>query len=126
MEINLQAAGAALPQSLPGARSADTPVVVKTSDVIPTAPRVKEATVDLSAADQKRYAQLMRAAQTFFKDVYAVSDTTFAIFKDGTGQYVTRFTSLRDGRVTYIPEPQLVDYLQRTQQIRQALVEIEV
>lgn len=124
MDINLQAAGVKLPQSLPGARSADTPAV-KTADVVAAAPRA-EVSVDLSAAERKRYEQLLRAAQDFFKDVYAVSDTTFTIFKDGTGQYVTRFTSLRDGRVTYIPEPQLLDYLQRKQQLRQALVEIEV
>ncbi|HUP13386.1 MAG TPA: hypothetical protein VM187_14275, partial [Niastella sp.] len=40
-------------------------------------------------------------------DTFVVSDRTFTIFKDATGQYITRFTSLRDGKVTYIPEPNL-------------------
>jgi hypothetical protein len=36
-----------------------------------------------------------------------VSDQKFTIYKDAAGQYITRFTSLRDGSVTYIPEPEL-------------------
>ena len=63
--------------------------------------------VSLKAAEEKRYEAIRQAAQ-HIANSYVVSDKTFTIFKDVTGQYITRFTSLRDGRVTYIPEPQLL------------------
>ncbi len=63
---------------------------------------------DLSAklAEQKRFEALQKMAQNT-ANVYVVSDRTFSLFKDATGQYITRFTSLRDGKITYIPEPEM-------------------
>ncbi len=61
---------------------------------------------DLQAADQQRLQTVQRLSQQV-SDIYVVSDRTFTIFKDASGQYVTRFTSLRDGKVTYVPEPNL-------------------
>ena len=107
---------------LPGARSADTPIVRGAE----SAPRVPEPSDALPDVNTQRIEQLQRAAQQFFDEVYAVSDTTFSIFKDSTGQYVTRFTSLRDGRVTYIPEPQILEYASRRLQGARAAIEIEV
>lgn len=57
-------------------------------------------------ADQQRLQTVQRLSQKI-SDVFVVSDRTFTIFKDVSGQYITRFTSLRDGKVTYIPEPNL-------------------
>ena len=62
---------------------------------------------DLQIAEQQRLQQVRRLSQQV-ADFFVVSDRTFTIFKDVSGQYVTRFTSLRDGKVTYIPEPNLV------------------
>lgn len=62
---------------------------------------------DQKLAEQQRLQTVQRLSQKV-ADVYVVSDRTFSIFKDTSGQYVTRFTSLRDGRVTYVPEPNLV------------------
>ena len=126
MEINLQT-GQTQPPGLPSARSADTPVV-KNADtakpVTPAAtvppPKSVEPSIEQNA-EEKRYQQLVNAAQNFFKDVYAVSDTTFTIYKDHNGQYVTRYTSLRDGKVTYVPEPRMLQY---ANQSRESLVEI--
>lgn len=123
MEITMQ--GGARPQTLPGARSADFPVVKQQETNAGTTARVPDVEVDTNAADEKRLARLQQAAKSFFKDVYAVSDTTFSIFKDQTGQYITRFTNLRDGRVTYIPEPQMAQYMERVARAREALVEIQ-
>jgi hypothetical protein len=113
MEINLTG-GIKLPQSLPSPakQGADFPVMKK-SEGFETLPLsgVSAEKADVASAEQRRFEQVKRAAESFFKDVYAVNDHTFSIYKDNTGQYITRFTSLRDGRVTYIPEPQL---LQRT------------
>ncbi len=61
---------------------------------------------DPQIAEQQRFQTVQRLSQQI-ADVYVVSDRTFTIFKDVSGQYVTRFTSLRDGKVTYIPEPNL-------------------
>lgn len=63
-------------------------------------------TFDAKTAEDRRIAAIRRAAQQV-ANTYVVSDKTFSLFKDTTGQYITRFTSLRDGRVTYIPEPEL-------------------
>lgn len=64
------------------------------------------ADFDASTADQRRFQAVQQVAQEI-ANIYVVSDKTFSIFKDVTGQYITRFTSLRDGKVTYIPEPTL-------------------
>lgn len=39
---------------------------------------------------------------------YAVSDKTFSLFKDASGQVITRYVSLLDGSITYTPEPTYV------------------
>ncbi len=80
----------------------------------PTVPPVGDANAgdaaqagfDPQVAEQRREEAVQRMAQEI-ANVFVVSDKTFSIFKDGGGQYITRFTSLRDGRVTYIPEPEL-------------------
>lgn len=125
MEINLQG-GIKLPQSLPGARSADLPVVKSTDNDSKPATNVPgQVKAEPVNTEVKRTEAVYRAAQSFFKDVYAVSDTTFTIFKDSSGQYITRYTSLRDGKVTYIPEPDMLAYLDRRMQAREALIEIQ-
>jgi hypothetical protein len=120
MEINLQG-GVRLPQSLPGARPSGEVPVVKSSDNSEGALPVPAVdSVDLSKAEARRFEQVQRAAQSFFKDVYAVNDHTFSIYKDSAGQYITRFTSLRDGKVTYIPEPKLLE-----RAARESVIEIQ-
>jgi hypothetical protein len=123
MEINLSG-GSRVPQSLPAAKSSTEIPVAKTSqnvDVQLPLPGAGATKADVASAEQRRFEQVKRAAESVFKDVYAVNDHTFSIYKDSTGQYITRFTSLRDGRVTYIPEPQL---LQRAG-IGESLIEIQ-
>ena len=50
----------------------------------------------------------IRSAASSFKDFYALGDTEFSLFKDADGKYITRYFSLRDGTVTYVPEPVLI------------------
>jgi len=59
-----------------------------------------------AAAEQTRVEAIHRLAEQI-ANVFVIGDQTFSLFKDATGQYITRFTSLRDGKVTYIPEPTL-------------------
>lgn len=65
------------------------------------------ATFDPQAAVGQRLQTVQDAAQSMAAS-FVVSDHNFTIFKDSTGQYITRFTSLKDGSVTYIPEPNLL------------------
>lgn len=65
-----------------------------------------ESGFDPESSEQQRLHAVERLSQQV-SDIFVVSDRTFTIFKDVSGQYITRFTSLRDGKVTYIPEPNL-------------------
>lgn len=72
-------------------------------------PAVEQA--DLKRLDEQRLSDIKRVIErNSFKDVFAVRDNSFTIFKDKSGQYVTRFTDLRDGTVTYVPEPEILKY----------------
>ena len=106
MEINLSK-GISLP-TLPGAKGADFPVIQKPVEQPQTKPQTSGSYDVTETVDDIRYQQVKAAAESYFKDVYAVSDMRFTIYKDSSGQYITRYTSLRDGKVTYIPEPALL------------------
>lgn len=67
---------------------------------------MNEARVIAEAEDQ-RYQEVLRASQDVAND-FVVSDRRFTIFKDANGQYVTRYTDLRSGQITYVPEPELL------------------
>lgn len=103
----------AVPQTSPAqARGGEAVIPMQRSHV--TKEPVKVAAVenvDLQASDQRRMEAIRRAVEQA-KDLFVVRDSTFTIFKDASGQYVTRFTSLRDGSVTYFPEPELLRRLQ--------------
>jgi hypothetical protein len=103
MSINLQTGSYVAPQPLPGARSTDIQVVQKQVEQYPVS--VPAPSYDpIAKAEQQRYDNVLSASQ----DNYVVADKSFTIFKDAGGQYVTRYTSLRDGKVTYVPELKLV------------------
>lgn len=123
MEINLQ--GGAMPRTLPVAKKADLPVIRTTSEAgVPTKAPDLEIAGD-NDMEAQRYARVAQAADNFFKDVYAVSDARFTIFKDSSGQYITRYTSLRDGKVTYIPEPNMLQYMESRRAQREAILRID-
>jgi hypothetical protein len=86
------------------------PLVRQATDIlrIAAAPsKGPDIAVDVLAAEAARRAAVESAARQIANE-YVISDMRFTIFKDASGQYITRFTSLRDGRVTYIPEPDLL------------------
>ena len=124
MTINLQTGGYTAPQIVSGARSADIQVGQKQvqKDTVISAPATPQnVSPDAPSVEEKRYQQVIRAAQSSF----AVSDKTFAIFKDATGQYITRFKSLRDGRVTYIPEQRLLQQFEASQRSGRSAISIQ-
>ncbi len=91
-------------------KGSDFPAQKSNVDNVPVKiPAVEK--VDIKAAEEKRMGAIKEAIQRS-KDLFAISDTSFTIFKDAKGQFITRFTSLRDGSVTYFPEPQLVKRLE--------------
>jgi hypothetical protein len=71
-------------------------------------PQVEQ--IDLKRADEKRLNNIKKTVEREMSaNVFVVRDNRFTIFKDAkSGQYITRFTSLRDGAVTYVPEPQIL------------------
>ena len=88
---------------------APAPAPVTQSAPLVTLPPEKapdQVPYNAQAAEQTRATTVQHLAQQIAND-YVLGDQTFSIFKDSTGQYITRFTSLRDGKVTYIPEPTL-------------------
>jgi hypothetical protein len=97
--------------------SGATPVVTPQTDTNVTQHPVSSTTdttgssSDTSATQQ--YEAAARQAALSFKDTYALGDQNFSIFKDATGKYITRYVSLRDGKVTYSPEPTFVKPLQQ-------------
>jgi len=105
MTISLQV-GVSTP-TLPGIRSADAPVQKTTrikADDTAFAPGQND-TSDNAAGDieKRRFERIKEASSKF--DLYPISDKTFTIYKTPSGEYITRYVSLRDGRVTYYPEP---------------------
>lgn len=83
----------------------------KTVNQAPKQEKVKPEQ-DAANSDQQRKAMMERAAQ-MFKDFYPISDVVFTIFKDTSGQFITRFTNMRDGKVTYVPEQDMYSFLNR-------------
>jgi len=69
---------------------------------------------EITAPDPQdaRRVQLQRAAENY-KAFFPVGDVRFTIYKEA-GQYITRFTSLISGKVTQIPEPELLASMERS------------
>jgi|NOAtaT_7_FD_contig_123_55556_length_1337_multi_3_in_0_out_2_1 hypothetical protein len=93
--------------------AAPAPVSVKASAVLP-APSAQPATTalvqevvqyDAKIAEAKRQEALASAARNAPQPL---GSQVFTMFKDSTGQIVTRFRDTNSGKVTYIPEPQLL------------------
>lgn len=111
---------------LKGAGKADAlPLKKLESAAAQPKPVTEQVAFDAGKSDQTRYENMKQASQ-MFKEVYAVSDTKFSIYKDFKGQFVTRMTNLRDGTVSYIPEPDMMQYLENRGKARKALLRIDV
>ena len=65
-----------------------------------------------STAQQARYEEVKQASQAVQSNYFVVSDVSFTIFKDLDGDYVTRYTSLKDGSVKYYPQKALFEQVQ--------------
>jgi hypothetical protein len=85
---------------------------VKKSDAVKQPVQIPAADEALlKTADRKCLNDIKQVIdQDNFKDVFVVGDSRFTIFKDVSGQFITRFTSLRDGTVTYVPEPDILRF----------------
>lgn len=129
VQMSLPNSGKAVPDAvLPGSGATSAAPTTKTEAALPTqkAQSKDQVTYDSKASEEARFENMKRASTLMFKDVYAVRDNKFAIYKDSTGQFVTRFTNLRDGSVSYIPEPDMMQYLESRGQQRRALVKMDV
>ena len=61
--------------------------------------------LDADAAEQRRIDLLANAARSAPQPL---GSQVFTMFKDATGQYITRFRDTNTGKVVYIPEPKLL------------------
>ncbi len=93
------------------------PVSVKASTVLPSNAQPQalpdlqsssssgEVNFDAKAAEAKRQDVLVNAARSAPQPL---GSQVFTMFKDTTGQIVTRYRDQNSGKVTYIPEPELL------------------
>lgn len=67
--------------------------------------------IEPKTAEEARFEAVRRASEFIASNPFPVSDVRFTIYKSvsagGDYIYYTRFTSLRDGKVTVVPEQQL-------------------
>lgn len=66
----------------------------------------KSQQVTAASIDNARAELVVMAARTV-SNYFVVSDVKFTIFKDNQGTFVTKFTNLQDGSVSYYPEQEL-------------------
>ena len=127
VQMGMPMGGSSVPESVPtsGVGKGEALPLRKPEAKPQTKPAEEQVAYDASSTDKTRYENMERASQ-MFKDIYVVSDTKFSIYKDFTGQFVTRFTNLRDGTVSYIPEPDMMRYLEQRGKARKALLKIDV
>lgn len=129
VQTGLPTGGSMVPDAVfPGAGKVDIPALPKTEAAQPTqkAQPKEQVAFDAAGSEQTRLENMQRASQLMYSEVFAVRDNKFSIYKDATGQFVTRFTNLRDGSVTYIPEPDMMAYLESRGRHRKALLNIDV
>lgn len=92
--------------TLPAQPAQSTPAIALPNSSAGLPVPQEQVSYNAQAAEQSRADAVVKAAQQI-ANIFVIGDQTFSIFKDATGQYITRFTNLRDGKVTYIPEPTL-------------------
>ncbi len=88
--------------------SASVALPQETTTPVPLTDSVQSASDQVSKAEQQRFQAMQQASQTA---VMPLGDRRFTIFKDSNGQYITRYTSLKDGRITYVPEPEFLTHM---------------
>jgi hypothetical protein len=127
VQVGLPMTGSSVPDAVLGGADKGDALPLKRMERAATQPKpvAEQVAYDAKASDETRM-EAMKQASQMFKDVYVVSDTKFSIYKDFKGQLVTRFTNLRDGTVTYIPEPDMMQYLEQRGKARKALLKIDV
>lgn len=76
---------------------------------------------DAPGAETVRLETLKQAARNAPQPL---GNQAFTMFKDATGQVITRFRDTTSGRVTYIPEPNLLRLANATSGSGQSLLNI--
>lgn len=95
-----------IPQvAMPAMPKVSAPSVSVRADNATPAPVIKVGSGE--TLDQQRFEAVKRASGNI-ANATILGTSSFALFKDSTGQYITRITDRNSGKVTYIPEPQLM------------------
>ena len=102
--------------------------LIKTNHTDQTSVTAKPAATTFSDAvassdNSASYEEAITKLSSTLRNFYALGDTQFTIFKDSTGQFITRYFSLRDGSVTYVPHPVL---LRQAQSIENSSLQLAI
>ncbi len=93
------------PLPAPVAAVAPTSPKISASAVMIPATELGQMSFDPKLVEQKRLDTLTNAARNAPQPL---GSQTFTMFKDASGQIVTRFRDANTGKVTYMPEPNLL------------------
>jgi hypothetical protein len=85
--------------------------VAKKSDIVREPVKIGQVEqLDFKKADERRFNAIRKTVEReTVAGSFLLSDSRFTIFKDSkAGQYITRFTNMVNGAVTYVPEPDIL------------------
>lgn len=119
MDIKSLQGGVSLPPTLPTGKGGGEPAIRQPKAAAPPTPIPGSG-----AENNNAYFEKVKQASKAMQNYYPLSDTTFSIYKDQTGQYITRFVNDRTGEVTYIPEPDVLAFLEKKRAMRQANLDV--
>lgn len=97
-----------------GVRAPEQQQEAKAQRIPETAPTDDRANLINRDPDEARFEAVREAARNYVQNTFVVSDSRFTIYKqfqENQYIYVTRVTSLRDGKVTVIPESAMMTSL---------------
>lgn len=77
------------------------------------APAPKDVEITKAPDTEVRRLEMLTKAAKGLANYFVVSDVKFTIYKDSVGQYITKFTNLKDGSITVFPEPEVFEMYTR-------------
>ena len=83
--------------------------VLSTHSQAPSLPTIgakvsSQVSIDADAVENRRWEAMKNAAKNAPQPL---GNQTFVMFKDSSGEIITRFRDINSGKLTYIPEPTL-------------------
>lgn len=99
---------------------ADIPAAVRSS----SAPRMNEKAIEATKDTDASRLDRVRGGAQMMKQALG-SGETFAIYRNGSGELVTRFTNRTSGIVRYIPEQSVIQFKEAIDRQRDAIIDTQ-